>query len=790
MIKNALISVFASSLVLVVAFCSQPILHAQQSPHGDMKIACGDCHLTTSWKELANPMKFNHDGTRFALKGQHDGLACSKCHKDLKFTGTSPQCISCHRDVHRGELGALCERCHAPSTWLVPDMAQRHNGTKFPLQGAHMTTPCVACHINQQKNEYVGVPTECFGCHRVDYDATTAPPHLLSGFSTECTQCHAVTAMIWGSGFNHAQTAFPLTGAHAATPCIQCHAGAKFRGTPLQCVFCHQADAAKVVSPRHLPPAFSSECNDCHSTTAWKPSSFDHSKTQFPLTGAHPAVPCNQCHVNGVYRGTPMQCSGCHMPQYSAVLNPKHTQPSFSLDCTVCHTTMVWHPSTFDHNKTRFPLTGNHIQAPCASCHINGVYAGTPGQCSSCHQGDFNAALNPNHAAAGFPTDCTVCHSTNAWRPSSFDHSKTQFPLTGAHAAVLCTQCHQNNRYQGTPTQCVSCHQTDYNLVISPKHVLPDFSTECTACHTVTSWKPSSFSHSTTRFPLTGAHVTTACASCHMNGIYAGTAMTCVGCHQQQFNTATNPNHLTSGFPTDCQACHSTTAWVPSTFDHSKTPFALTGAHLAVACNQCHVNGQYQNTPTQCSACHQTDYSTVVNPRHTQPSFPLDCTVCHSTAAWKPSTFNHSRTSFPLTGVHTTTPCASCHAGGIYAGTAKTCIGCHQQDFNNTANPNHAAAAFPTDCQTCHSTTAWSPSSWDHTVLFPISAGTSHPPGRWTTCADCHSVPTNYKVFSCVTCHDHSQALMDPKHIQVSGYVYDSASCFRCHPQGRSEGGG
>ena len=338
----------------LVVLCPS-ILSSQESPHGKLKIPSENCHATESWKKLASPMKFNHDETRFGLRGVHVGLDCRKCHSNLKFNGTSTQCVDCHKDVHRGELTASCERCHTPSTWLVPDMAQRHNRTKFPLLGAHMTAPCEACHVNQQKNEYLGVTTECYGCHRAQYDATTAPPHRSSGFSTNCTQCHPATAVSWGSGFNHAQTAFPLTGAHAATPCTRCHAGGRFQGTPLQCVSCHQADATGARSPAHTPPTFSAECNACHSTVAWKPSAFDHTRTQFPLTGAHPAVPCSQCHVNGIYQGTSTQCSSCHTQQYNAVLSPKHTQPSFSLDCIVCHTTVAGHPSTFDYNKTRFP---------------------------------------------------------------------------------------------------------------------------------------------------------------------------------------------------------------------------------------------------------------------------------------------------------------------------------------------------------------------------------------------------------------------------------------------------
>jgi hypothetical protein len=42
-------------------------------------------------------------------------------------------------------------------------------------------------------------------------------------------------------------------------------------------------------------------------------------------------------------------------------------------------------------------------------------------------------------------------------------------------------------------------------------------------------------------------------------------------------------------------------------------------------------------------------------------------------------------------------------------------------------------------------------------------------------------------VFSCITCHAHNQSDMDNKHSGVSGYSYNSAACYQCHPTG---GGG
>jgi hypothetical protein len=249
-----------------------------------------------------------------------------------------------------------------------------------------------------------------------------------------------------------------------------------------------------------------------------------------------------------------------------------------------------------------------------------------------------------------------------------------------------------------------------------------------------------------------------------------------------------NPSH--TGFPTDCATCHTTSVWRPSTFDHSRTSFQLTGAHIAVACNLCHANSVYTGTPATCgnAACHLQDYQNATNPRH-GTGFSTDCATCHTTNAWQPALFDHSKASFQLTGAHVTTPCASCHRNGVYTGTPSACGNgaCHLNRYNATTNPSHAAARFPLDCQICHSTTAWTPSSWDHNPYFPISAGSRHRPGRWNTCADCHTTASNYTLFSCIDCHEHSpQSKVDDQHREEQGYSYNSAACYRCHPQGDS----
>ena len=39
---------------------------------------------------------------------------------------------------------------------------------------------------------------------------------------------------------------------------------------------------------------------------------FDHLITGFELTGQHRDLPCESCHVNALFKGTPRECSACH----------------------------------------------------------------------------------------------------------------------------------------------------------------------------------------------------------------------------------------------------------------------------------------------------------------------------------------------------------------------------------------------------------------------------------------------------------------------------------------------
>ena len=287
------------------------------------------------------------------------------------------------------------------------------------------------------------------------------------------------------------------------------------------------------------------------------------------------------------------------------------------------------------------------------------------------------------------------------------------------------------------------------------------FPTTCDTCHqfSAPAWKPASFNHSTnTTFPLAGVHATQACTACHKNNVYKGTARDCYTCHLADYQKSVNPPHLAGGFATTCDTCHqfSAPAWKPAIFNHStNTTFPLAGVHLTQTCATCHTTTPYRNAQTTCSGCHLNNYpknyNNSANPPHLAGGFATTCDTCHqfSAPAWSPSIFNHSTmTPFALVGVHATQTCARCHTTMPYRTAPTTCVGCHQLDYNNSKNPSHTAAGFPTSCDTCHKATdaTWQQGKFNHTY-FPLTSNHNVP------CNQCHTTINVFTVFNCIGCH-------------------------------------
>jgi hypothetical protein len=266
---------------------------------------------------------------------------------------------------------------------------------------------------------------------------------------------------------------------------------------------------------------------------------FNHSAFAFRLNGKHADVSCYTCHTDARsiadMRAKPQDCASCHLK------DDAHAG-RFGADCGACHSSEGWKPAKFDHNLSGFKLEGKHAGAECEECHKNNVYQGTPTDCYSCHQQD-------DEHNGKFGTDCSSCHTPAKWDDATFDHSRSNFPLTGAHQQIDCEQCHTNVQFAGTPSTCVSCHA-------DPVFHAGAFGTDCASCHTTTAWRPAIFNGQHT-FPFNhGEGGTVSCVTCHPSNF---STYTCYSCHEHN-EAEIRSKHLEEGIPNfqNCVECHPT----------------------------------------------------------------------------------------------------------------------------------------------------------------------------------------------------------------------------------------
>ncbi len=340
---------------------------------GTLSGSCDFCHGTDSF----NPApKFSHDRTQFILSGAHQKAECASCHpvtrrsgkKFQQFKGTAAAgCISCHRDVHGGKFGNQCQSCHTVNSFNEINRNRfDHSKTNFPLIGLHQKVNCSGCHtrgLTVQINH-----NNCTDCHS-DFHRGE---FISSAKSFECSACHSVNSFA-PSLFtidDHNNSNFKLTGSHLAVSCKSCHltsSGWKFSITET-CINCHQnnhgADLSDLIN--------TNGCENCHQTKSWEAISFDHNSTGFPLLDKHQKIRCGNCHQNKeaaaaksfVFSITNENCETCHQDIHAGqfALNGLN-------DCLSCHTFENWIPNNFDHEKTRFPLSGAHSKLKCSACH-------------------------------------------------------------------------------------------------------------------------------------------------------------------------------------------------------------------------------------------------------------------------------------------------------------------------------------------------------------------------------------------------------------------------------------
>ena len=121
--------------------------------------------------------------------------------------------------------------------------------------------------------------------------------------------------------------------------------------------------------------------------------------------------------------------------------------------------------TSFDHFTTGWPLEGSHRSVDCASCHVGGIFQGTPRECTICHaRAGLVKATAPPVDHIRTTEECGACHRETSWT----------YVKAVDHTAVLgsCSSCHDGRTATGKP----------------PNHI--PTGSDCGICHVTTAWRP------------------------------------------------------------------------------------------------------------------------------------------------------------------------------------------------------------------------------------------------------------------------------------------------------------
>lgn len=498
--------------------------------------ACDECHREHSGGTLAlvADLSFqsaglgamhgfdHHRVAPFDLGGRHDAIECSACHRlaaapqllpgERRFLGLTQRCATCHEDPHQGALGAACVECHGQEHAFAQAAGFVHDEA-FPLRGGHAGLDCVACHdpsgpdlIGSLRASRVAAHL-CADCHRSPHRAEfmrAVAATRRTGPDEACTLCHeAAHAGFLGPDADmprelHAATGFPLAPPHDTQACDECHAqygrrqpladggdlaqgfAVIFPGrSPTECRACHGDPHAGQFDGGPT----GGRCTGCHAAARFVPSTFDiadHARGRFPLTGAHQAVGCNDCHeMEGGHRRfvpTPSACADCHQDPHGGRFDAGPRTVDGGEGCARCHATSIFtevHWSSEAHRQwSGYRLNGAHARVSCLECHRREGRTGdfgvdTPSrECASCHADPHAGQFNRSGR-----TSCARCHGeTERFSEIRFDHQHdSRFALDEHHRTLSCAACHRPVtvpgrgtvvRYRPLGTECRDCHGT------------------------------------------------------------------------------------------------------------------------------------------------------------------------------------------------------------------------------------------------------------------------------------------------------------------------------------------
>lgn len=157
-----------------------------------------------------------------------------------------------------------------------------------------------------------------------------------------------------------------------------------------------------------------------------------------------------------------------------------------------------------------------------------------------------------------------------------------------------------------------------------------------------------------------------------------------------------------------------------------------------------------------------------------------------SASAAECTLYEQSHPSFLLDGAHLSTgkcgTCASCHRSGVFLGTPKTCIACHDGDPARVT-VSRSSAHIPTltvSCDSCHNTSSFT-ATWNmnHTSVDAYRCDSCHN-GSYTTYnaqakpPEPEHIPT---TLDCRTCHTTNNWSVD--HATLHAGI--TTGCVNCH---------
>lgn len=515
---------------------------------------------------------------------------------------------------------------------------------------------------------------------------------------------------------------------------------------------------------------------------------------------------CTSCHEIGK-EPTNDRCLACHTIIQERIKADKGYHSSAeatSVRCFQCHSEhngrefelIFWKSGreNFDHSLTGYRLEGGHRGLECSKCHrssflnatdlmrhkntnLSRTYLGLDLACLNCHNDEHRDQLGDN---------CLQCHDYQGWRPApGFSHDHARYRLTGEHRDLECIKCHllepappadaekitkkenanQYVSYRGLDFRnCTPCHRDVHDGRLG---------SDCQKCHQTSGFKQiqsQQFNHDMTKYPLVGRHVGVDCSKCHLGG-KTSTPLRydrCNRCHQDthrgQFAARAD-----SG---ECSPCHTVGGFLPAIYgvtQHQSSRYQLTGSHLAVPCNLCHLPitgddgtayARFNFPDTSCAACHRDIHQGQADRWAAQGG----CQYCHNTGSWHSIVFDHNLSRFKLEGKHGAVTCRKCHtvmAADTMAQELRlkplglACADCHDDKHGGQFAKND-----DTECSRCHTSAGWTTLIFDHDRDSRFALHGAH------------------KKVSCAKCH---QTVTEPNGTQLVRYKPLTTECIGCH---------